>query len=93
MRAAAAALLLLALAVEAGPRSRALRAEFQRQHPCPATGERTGACPGWEVDHVVALVCGGKDELGNLQWLTVQAHREKTRAEVKLCRDRTRSQD
>lgn len=76
------------IAGAAGERSRALRAEFQRANPCPATGQPTGACPGWEVDHIEALICGGKDELRNLQWLTIAEHREKTRVEVKLCRPR-----
>jgi hypothetical protein len=40
------------------------------------------------VDHIEALVCGGRDDLRNLQWLTVAEHREKTRVEVKLCRSR-----
>jgi hypothetical protein len=69
-------------------RSRAVRAEFVRLNPCPATGATRGACPGWQVDHREALICGGRDELGNLQWLTVAEHREKTRVEVKLCRPR-----
>jgi hypothetical protein len=68
------------------PRSNALRAEFRKANPCPATGKKTGACPGWNIDHREALVCGGRDELGNLQWLPVAEHKEKTRAEVKLCR-------
>lgn len=89
MRWAAVALLACAsLAAVAGERSRTLRAEFQRLHPCPSTGKAAGACPGWEVDHIEALICGGKDEMRNLQWLTVGAHREKTRVEVKLCRPR-----
>jgi hypothetical protein len=33
-----------------------------------------------------ALVCGGRDELPNLQWLAIERHKEKTRVEVKLCR-------
>jgi hypothetical protein len=65
-----------------------LRAEFQRHNPCPANGRTRGPCPGWEVDHREALICGGRDELGNLQWLRVDEHREKTRVEVKLCRPR-----
>jgi hypothetical protein len=76
-------------------RSRALRAEFQRLNPCPATGERRGACPGYEVDHREALICGGTDELQNLQnlqWLTVAEHREKTKVEVKLCRSRQQAE-
>lgn len=73
-------------AVAAPERSRTLRAEFQRQNPCPSTGKPRGACPGYQVDHREALICGGKDELPNLQWLRVAEHREKTRVEVKLCR-------
>lgn len=76
----------LPLAAAAADRSRALRAEFQRLHPCPSTGKPRGACPGYHVDHREALVCGGRDELRNLQWLPVAEHREKTRVEVKLCR-------
>ena len=72
----------------AADRSRTLRAEFMRLNPCPSTGLSRGACPGWQVDHREALVCGGRDELANLQWLTIEAHRQKTRVEVKLCRSR-----
>jgi hypothetical protein len=75
-----------ALLAAAADRSPAVRAEFRKLHPCPATGKQTGACPGWQIDHREALVCGGRDELANLQWLPVAEHREKTRAEVKLCR-------
>lgn len=57
-----------------------------RLNPCPSTGKPSGPCPGWQVDHIEALVCGGRDELANLQWLQVEPHREKTRVEVKLCR-------
>ena len=77
---------LLASAAADTTRSPAVRAEFRKLHPCPATGNKTGACPGWQIDHREALVCGGRDELTNLQWLPVAEHREKTRAEVKLCR-------
>jgi hypothetical protein len=82
--------LTLALATQAAPRSQAVRAEFQRQHPCPATGQPHGPCSGWQIDHREALICGGRDELGNLQWLTVEDHKAKTRAEVKLCRSRVK---
>lgn len=84
------ALAALAHFAEAADRSKSLRAEFQRLNPCPATGKPTGPCPGWEVDHKEALICGGKDELSNLQWLSVADHKAKTRVEVKLCRPRTR---
>jgi hypothetical protein len=71
-------------------RSRALRAEFQRLHPCPSTGQPTGACPGYQVDHREALVCGGLDDLTNLRWLSLEEHQAKTRVEVKLCRSHLR---
>lgn len=50
-------------------RSKAVVREFRAIHPCPSTGHTTGRCPGWAVDHVVPLKCGGCDALTNLQWL------------------------
>jgi hypothetical protein len=79
------------LVAEAAPRSRAVRAEFVRQVACPATGQHRLPCPGYHIDHREALVCGGRDEVSNLQWLPVAEHRDKTRVEVKLCRARTRA--
>jgi hypothetical protein len=52
-------------------RSRAARAAFQREHPCPSTGRTSGACPGYVADHIKALACGGADAPSNLQWQTV----------------------
>jgi hypothetical protein len=49
-------------------RSRAARAAFQRSHPCPATGRASGPCPGYIVDHVKPLACGGADAPSNMQW-------------------------
>lgn len=67
-------------------RSAAERAAFVRANPCPVTGLRRGTCPGWEVDHAHALCAGGRDARENMQWLTVQAHREKTRSDRRICR-------
>lgn len=50
-------------------RSQAVLTAFQKIHPCPSTGLTTGACPGWALDHVVPLACGGCDAVFNLQWL------------------------
>lgn len=50
-------------------RSAAVLAAFRRAHPCPVTGLLSGSCPGWELDHVIPLVCGGCDSVSNLQWL------------------------
>lgn len=52
----------------------------------PATGKPRGRCPGWEVDHAIPLKCGGADHRSNMQWLTVEAHKDKTRREARLCR-------
>jgi hypothetical protein len=43
-------------------------------HPCPATGEISGACPGYVIDHIIPLKRGGADELANMQWQTLQEH-------------------
>jgi hypothetical protein len=83
------ALALVSASAVAQPlRSPALRAEFQRLEPCPATGLTRGACPGYEVDHAVPLCLGGQrvDTISNLQWLTIEAHRRKTAEDVRLCR-------
>lgn len=44
---------------------------FKKQHPCPSTGKRYGACPGYVVDHVVALKRCGADTPANMQWQTI----------------------
>ena len=63
-----------------------VRAEFQRQNPCPSTGKTSGACPGWQRDHRIPLRFYGPDAIWNIQWLTLDQHREKTRLDVKVCR-------
>jgi hypothetical protein len=50
-------------------RSSAVRAEFQKQNPCPSTGLRFGSCPGYAVNHDRALACGGCDAIFNLSWM------------------------
>lgn len=46
-----------------------VRAAFRRVHPCPSTGETSGACPGWQINHTVPLICHGCDSLVNLSWI------------------------
>lgn len=92
MRAALLATVALAVlssapALAAG-RSKTVRAEFQRQHPCPATGQPRGACPGYVVDHIKPLCAGGADAPSNMQWQTVEAGRAKDRGERAQCAQR-----
>ena len=66
-------------------RSRTVAARFQRHHPCPSTGLRYGACPGYIRDHKIALACGGRDSARNLQWQTIADAKAKDRWELKAC--------
>lgn len=50
-------------------RSMSLLRDYQSIHPCPSTGKTTDSCPGWALDHVIPLACGGCDSIENLQWL------------------------
>jgi hypothetical protein len=50
---------------------------FKRQWACPSTGMNKGACPGWAIDHVVPLACGGLDVVWNMQWLPDQIKSER----------------
>jgi hypothetical protein len=63
------------------PRSRAAKREFKKTHLCPSTGRKSGACPGYVIDHVIALKRGGADQPGNMQWQTTQAAKEKDKWE------------
>jgi hypothetical protein len=78
--------LCVASSAFAGPRSRAVLRDFQRQNPCPATSSARGPCPGYVIDHIVPLCAGGADAPGNMQWQTVEAGKVKDRAERAQCR-------
>ena len=62
-------------------RSQAARAAFKREHPCPSTHLPTGPCPGYIIDHVIALKRGGADTPANMQWQTVEEAKAKDRVE------------
>lgn len=89
------AIFLLALSLcadvsAAAARSNAARLSFVRLHPCPATGQARLPCPGYQIDHVIPLKCNGADHPDNMQWLTIKAHKQKTKREAKLCRAKPR---
>ncbi len=50
--------------------------EFKRTHPKPP------GCTQCEVDHVIPLSKGGRDDPGNMQWLSKEQHKEKTKRDL-----------
>jgi hypothetical protein len=62
-------------------RSSAARGQFIRQHPCPANGKTSGACPGYVIDHIQPLKSGGRDAPDNMQWQTENAAKAKDKWE------------
>lgn len=66
-------------------RSEKAKNDFKAAHPCPAHGKRSGACPGYVIDHIKPLACGGADNPENMQWQTVEAGKEKDSWERDHC--------
>jgi hypothetical protein len=61
-------------------RSAQAKSSFMRQ-----TGFPKGR-PGYVVDHIIPLACGGPDVPSNMQWQTVAAGKAKDKTERKGCR-------
>ena len=53
-------------------RSPQVIAAFKARWACPSTAAHSGSGPGWAIDHVVPLACGGVDAVWNMQWLPDQ---------------------
>ena len=68
------------------PRSAVERHAFVKEVACPATGKHRLPCPDYHIDHIVPLCAGGPDHRSNMQWLTIEDHKAKTRIDVKTCR-------
>jgi hypothetical protein len=85
-----AAVFVMLVASSAGAmatgRSHAEKAAFQREHPCPSTGQRRGRCPGYVIDHVQPLCAGGPDSPWNMQWQTAAEAKAKDVVERRECR-------
>jgi hypothetical protein len=60
-------------------RDQQARYEFKRSNPCPSTGRTRGACPGYDIDHHIPLAKGGPDDPANMQWLSKDQHKQKTK--------------
>jgi hypothetical protein len=61
-------------------RSAAARHTFARQ-----TGYPNGR-PGYVIDHIVPLACGGADAPSNMQWQTIAEGKAKDKTERKGCK-------
>ncbi len=77
---------------------------FKKTHACPATGEFSGPCSGFVVDHIIPLATYGPDRADNMQWQSIEEakHKDKlefeaylvrVRAEKKMAEELLRCQD
>jgi hypothetical protein len=64
-------------------RSHTAIAHFKKAHPCPANGNDHGPCPGYVIDHIKPLDCGGDDDPSNMQWQTIEEGKAKDKWERK----------
>ena len=62
-------------------RSSSAKNSFKKSHPCPATGNTSGSCKGYVIDHVKAIKHGGKDDPSNMQWQSREAAKAKDMVE------------
>jgi hypothetical protein len=83
--------IVLALAImlsvglaDAAERSASAKSEFKRENPCPSGGG-SGGCSGYQIDHRQPLAAGGVDHKSNMQWLSVDDHKAKTKYERHTC--------
>jgi hypothetical protein len=66
-------------------RSHSAKKDFQKMSPCPATGNTSGPCGGYVVDHKIPLCAGGADAASNMQWQTTAQAKIKDREERRQC--------
>ena len=66
-------------------RSEAQKNAFKHANPCPSNGNNHGPCPGYVIDHIVPLACGGPDDASNMQWQTIEDGKIKDSFELSMC--------
>lgn len=71
---------------ETTPRSSTTTSRFRAKVACPSTHKFIGACPGWVMDHMKPLRCGGLDVPENLWWQTIAEARYKDVVEAECWR-------
>lgn len=57
--------------------------KFRKTHVCPSTGKMSLKCPGWVVDHVIPLACGGPDDVSNMGYQRTEDAKAKDKWELK----------
>lgn len=62
-------------------RSPEAKREFEKYNPCPSTGNSSGGCTGYVIDHKAPLKRGGGDDPSNMQWQTKEEAKEKDKTE------------
>ncbi len=65
-------------------KGRFVRSETAKHAFMKQTGYPTGR-PGYIVDHIIALACGGADAPANMQWQTLAAAKAKDAVERRGC--------
>lgn len=60
------------------------RSATVKRHFQISTGYPHGR-PGYVVDHIIPLACGGIDSVTNMQWQTVQEAKMKDKTELRGC--------
>ena len=66
-------------------KARIQRSDAARHHFARQTGHPNGR-PGYVIDHIVPLACGGADAPSNMQWQTIEAAEAKDKVERIGCR-------
>jgi hypothetical protein len=66
-------------------RSETAKDDFKSSNPCPSNGHRSGSCPGYVIDHIMPLACGGADDKTNMQWQSKAEGKAKDKWERNGC--------
>lgn len=64
-------------------KSASIKTEFKRKAVCPSTGEYSQKCPGYWIDFIIPKKCDGPLAISNMQWLSIEDHKRKTKYEIR----------
>lgn len=80
--------LLLAISFSSTARDAKQVRAFRGVAKCPVTNSIQRKCPGFIVDHIVPLACGGLDHYSNMQYQTIADAKAKDKIERRGCKRR-----